>query len=73
MGEKFDPYRDALVVETNTLWPDDLPTLDAAERARIEAQLHAQPQQAADLAYIRLYTGFQRQITVTPADLERLK
>jgi hypothetical protein len=73
MGEKFDPYRDAMVVETTTLWPDDLPALDAAQRARIEAQLHADPRQAAELVYVRLYTGFQRQITVTPADLERLK
>jgi len=73
MGEKFDPYRDALVVETDTVWPDDLPAVNPVDRDRIEAQLHADPQKAAELAYVRLHTGFLRQITVTPADLERLK
>ena len=35
--------------------------------------LHANPAQAADLAYTRLHTGFCRQISVTAEDLERLK
>ena len=73
MGEKFDPYRDALVVETDTVWPADLPAVAPAERERLEARLHAEPQAAAELANVRLHTGFLRQITVTPADLERLK
>ena len=73
MGEKFDPYRDALVVETDTVWPAELPAVSPADHQRIAAQLHADPQQAAELAYVRLHTGFLRQITVTAADLERLQ
>jgi hypothetical protein len=73
MAEKFDSYRDALVVETDTLWPADLPAPQPAERAELERRLHAAPEQAATLDYIRLHAGFCRRITVTPADLERLK
>lgn len=73
MGEKFDPYRDALVLETDTIWPAELPAVGPADRQRIEGQLHAEPQKAAELAYVRLHTGFLRQITVTAADLERLQ
>ena len=36
-------------------------------------RLHAEPARAAEIEYVRLYTGFCRQITVTPADLERLR
>jgi hypothetical protein len=75
MPNAIDPYREALVIERKTVWPDALenaPT-DRAERERIENQLHAVPAQAAELEYIRLHTGFCRQITVTAADLERLK
>ena len=35
--------------------------------------LHAEPARAAEIEYVRLYTGFCRRITVTQADLERLK
>jgi hypothetical protein len=71
MPDTFDPYREALVVETATLWPDQYDTLEPAERARIERNLHARPQSAAHLEYIRIHTGFCRQITVTPQDIER--
>jgi hypothetical protein len=70
---RFDPYREALVVETATIWPDGLPALDPARRERIERQLHAEPQRAAGLEYVRLHTGFCRQITVTPEDLQRIQ
>jgi hypothetical protein len=73
MADCFDPYREALVVETATVWPDDLSQVSAAERARIEPLLHAATAEAAQLEYIRLYTGFCRRITVTAADLQRLK
>jgi hypothetical protein len=73
MGEPFDPYRDALVVETVTVWPEEYAEMDPAERGRIEARLHAEPQQASELNYVRLHTGFCRRITVTAEDLERLK
>ena len=72
MNENFDPYREALVIETQTVWPVEL-TVAPADRQRVEAALHADPQQAAQLEYVRLHAGFCRQITVAPADLERLK
>lgn len=69
----FDPYREALVVETNTIWPEDLGGVEQPERERVEQRLHTDPQKAAKLEYVRLPTGFCRQITVTTEDLERLK
>jgi hypothetical protein len=72
MPNTFDPYREALVVEQHTVWPDAYEDWSAADRARVEARLHASPQEAADLDYLRQHTGFARVITVTPEDLERL-
>jgi hypothetical protein len=73
MADTYDPYREALIVETLTIWPDELSNLEPAERKRIEEQLHAQPQEAPGLAYVRLHAGFARHITVTAEDIERLK
>jgi hypothetical protein len=73
MANAFDPYREALVVETNTVWPAEFDTLSPGEKATIEAKLHATPQEAADLDFTRLHTGFCRDITVTPGDVERVK
>ncbi len=73
MPDPFDPYRDAQVVETATIWPEPVSHVAPAERPRIEQLLHADPGKAAHLEYVRLYTGFCRRITVTAADLERLK
>lgn len=73
MNEHFDPYREALVIETKTVWPEDLPNLAPGDRERIEAALHADAKSASRLEYVRLHSGFCRQITVTPADLDRLK
>ncbi len=72
MPDNFDPYREALVMETETLWPDDLESLPPAQKIRIEDALHAQPDQAAHLVYVRTHTGFCRQITVTPEDVARV-
>jgi len=72
MANAFDPYREALVVETNTVWPAEFDDLSPAEKAAIEAKLHATPQAAADLDYTRLHTGFCRDITVTAGDVERV-
>jgi nicotinamide riboside kinase len=73
-GDKFDLYREALVVECDTLWSEDAARLvpDPTVRAQIEQRLHAEPAQAAVLHYLRLYTGFCRRITVTVDDLKRL-
>jgi hypothetical protein len=72
MGEPIDSYREALVVETATVWPEQFAHVGPAERQRLEPLLHAEPARAAEIEYVRLYTGFCRRITVTQADLERL-
>ncbi len=72
MGEPFDPYRDALVIEQKTIWPDDLANLSDEEKTRIETSLHKGASAAAELQYVRLHSGFCRTITVTQADVERL-
>jgi hypothetical protein len=73
MADKFDPYREALVVEEKTIWPDELATVDPRQRSDLEKRLHADAAQAKQLEYVRLATGFCRQITVTTEDVERLK
>ena len=77
MGKKksaneFDPYREALVVETQTVWPESFDRWEADQRRSLEEKLHADPENAAILDYVRQHTGFCRQITVTDADVDRL-
>ena len=72
MPDKFDPYREALVIETKTVWPEGYETLDEARREEIAAALHADPEHASALEYVRVHTGFCRQITVTEGDVERV-
>ncbi|MFO0903417.1 MAG: hypothetical protein U0939_10475 [Pirellulales bacterium] len=73
MADKFDPYREALVMETNTVWPEDLAEVSAAEKSKVETVLHAAPDQCAHLEYVRVHSGFCRQITVTQGDYERAR
>lgn len=72
MADTFDPYREALVMETNTIWPSEFADVPAAERLKIEQRLHEKPDACTGLEYIRTHTGFCRQITVTSADLARV-
>jgi hypothetical protein len=72
MSNEFDPYREALVVETETVWPEDYDSWEPGDRLRVETLLHSAPSDASELEYVRVHTGFCRQITVTPHDLERL-
>jgi hypothetical protein len=72
MPNAFDPYREALVVEHHTIWPDDYEDWSDGDKARVESLLHASPQEAADLDYVRQHTGFARVITVTAADVDRV-
>ena len=72
MPDKFDPYRESLVMETTTIWPGEYDDWEPAEKARIERALHENPQEAEQLEYVRTHTGFCRKITVTPADIERI-
>jgi len=73
MPDKFDPYREALVVEQNTVWAEAYDDWETSEKQRVEAALHADPNSAAVLDYIRMHTGFCRQITVTDEDVERIR
>jgi hypothetical protein len=72
MGDPFDPYREALVVETATVWPEEFNHLGPDQREAVQRRLHADPATAAEIEYVRLATGFCRRITVTAADLQRL-
>ena len=72
MPDTFDPYREKLIVETNTIWPDEFDHVEPPERARIESALHGSPDSAAHLEYVRTHTGFCRQITVTADDVARV-
>lgn len=73
MADPFDPYREKLVVETATVWPGEFDDWEPAARQRVESRLHAEPDKAGQLEYVRLHTGFRRQITVTQGDLERIQ
>jgi hypothetical protein len=72
MADTFDPYRESLIMETDTVWPAEFENLSPAEKAKIEAKLHASPDKCAQLEYVRVHTGFCRTITVTQADMDRL-
>jgi hypothetical protein len=72
MPNEFDPYREKLVVETITTWPEEYDGWDRANRIAAENKLHAEPDKAAELEYVRQHTGFCRKITVTPEDLARI-
>lgn len=72
MPDKFDPYREALVLETDTVWPEEYDSWDFDRREEIARRLHESPQEATNLEYVRTHTGFCRRITVTEADLQRL-
>jgi hypothetical protein len=72
MADSYNAYRDALVVEESTEWSTEFDALPPAERQRIAEALHAEPQAAQELEYIRTHTGFCRRIIVTPDDVKRL-
>ena len=46
--------------------------LDPRSGTTLEPLLHAHPEEAAQLEYVRVHTGFARKINVTDADLERV-
>ena len=72
MADTFDPYRERLIMETETVWPAEFDHLSRVDKLRLESKLHAEPDKVAQLDYVRTHTGFCRKITVTAADLERL-
>ena len=72
VADPFDPYREALVTETNTIWPEELGDVSTDKRTQVDEALHANPADCADIQYVRVHTGFCRTITVTQADLDRV-
>jgi hypothetical protein len=72
MGEAFDPYRDALVIESKTVWSDEQAGLSDEEKARVAKALHADASSVTELDYVRLHSGFCRTITVAQADVDRV-
>jgi hypothetical protein len=72
MPDTFDPYREALVMETTTVWLEEYDEMEPAEKTRISQALHADPENCPQLDYVRVHTGFCRQVTVTPEDIERI-
>jgi len=72
MANEYDPYREALVVEKIFLWPKELDHYSQDIRNRLEHELDANPQQAEQLAYVRLPVGFRREITITAGDIQRI-
>ena len=58
MADEFDPYREKLVVETITVWPEEYEGWDYSKRFTAESKLHAEPDKAAQLEYVRQHTGF---------------
>jgi hypothetical protein len=72
MADEFDPYREKLVVETITVWPEEYDGWDHPRRFAAESKLHSEPDKAAQLEYVRQHTGFCRKITVTADDLARI-
>ncbi len=72
MADAFDPYREALVVETATVFPGEFDQLPSVEKARIQTALHGSPQECSNLEYVRVHSGFCRRITVTPDDIARI-
>lgn len=72
MANEFDPYREKLVIEGITVWPAEYDGWEFADRFAAETRLHAEPEKAADMEYVRQHTGFCRKITVTPEDLGRI-
>jgi hypothetical protein len=72
MADTFDPYREALIMETETLWPDEFAAIPVVTKNKVAEKLHAAPDKCAQLNYVRVHTGFRREITVTQADLDRV-
>lgn len=68
----YDPYRERLVMETQTEWAEACSHVPDEQRPRIAIRMHENPAAAEQLEYLRTHTGFCRRITVTPEDLERL-
>lgn len=84
--DKFDPRLESLVVETRTYFDpeieqeiqqididlDDKSGDDLDTHTLLAQEAHRVPEQASSIHYERAHTGFTREITITPDDLERI-
>lgn len=70
--DKFDPYREALVVEIDTIWPEECREWSLDRKATVEAWLHATADRRSQLRYFRLHTGFCRILYPTADDLREV-
>jgi len=70
--DAYDARIDSLVMEHLTHWDPSLNTLSEEDKRFLSSALHASPKLATKIKYERTHTGFTREITVTPADVERL-
>ena len=70
---KYSPQLEYLVMETRTNWDPEVGELSAEERARLSEKAHQKPQEASTILYERSHTGFTREITITAADVKRLR
>ena len=68
MASKFDVYREALVMEEDTVWPDGV---EVADKAITHRALHDSADQCGAIEYVRTHTGFCRKITATAEDIQR--
>ena len=51
---------------------EEFADLDNATKLNVERALHTDPENAANLQYTRLHSGFCREITVTEEDINRV-
>ncbi|MFH5803751.1 hypothetical protein [Alienimonas sp. DA493] len=70
--KKYDPRLETLVMELRTRFDEECGALSPEDRRWLADRLHAAPNAAASLEYVRTPTGFARAITATRADVERL-
>ena len=70
--KKYDPRLETLVMERRTRFDAECGDLSTADRRWLADRLHAAPETAGSLEYVRTATGFARTVTATRADVERL-
>jgi|TARA_B100000700_G_scaffold220813_1_gene243059 hypothetical protein len=69
VADKYDVYREALVMEEDTVWPEDV---EIANKAIIHRALHDGAEDCASIEYVRTHTGFCRRITASAEDIQRV-
>ena len=73
MPDKFDPYREALIIETNTIWPEQYEELDPQKKKKSQPRCTPIRKTLRTWFYVRMHSGFCREITITDEDIARVK